>query len=184
MSYMKSPKKLLHGLFSFRHHYIMMINFTDTDVGIKDRKISLDQVLDYSKLMEGTYSVSLQKRIIDATAGKCDVFILRDKNTQNNIETLSVMYMGGDELEYKIRKIDAFIYNVSIDKSFRGKGYAGIMIQMLGEILAEKGIGKAYLAVSTDNSSAIRAYEKAGFIKVNEKFFIRSLKRNVPYYSL
>jgi glycosyltransferase involved in cell wall biosynthesis len=43
---------------------------------------------------------------------------------------------------------------------------------------------KAYLAVSTNNTSAIRAYEKVGFVTEYDSSFIRVLKVNIPYKQL
>ena len=103
---------------------------------------------------------------------------------QRSIGTVSVMYKGGNELEYRIRNVDAFIYNVKIDELFRGKGYAGIMINMLEKQLVSKGIHEAYLAVSTDNYGAIKAYKKNGFKTICEKKFVRTMRVNIPYYSL
>ena len=181
---MRSIGQILRGIISFRHHYIMKISFDDSIEAEQNSDISLVKVNDDSELVPGTYSVNLQKRIIDANPGKCDTYILKDCETKSSIGILSVMYKGGDELEYKIRDIDAFIYNVKIDENHRGKGYAGRMIAMLGECLRAKNINEAYLSVSTDNISAIKAYKKSGFEIVAEKKFIRTMKKNIPYYSL
>ena len=150
----------------------------------KDNIHDLVLVSNDSELIDGTYTISLQKKIINNNSGKCDTFILKEINTQRSIGVISVMYKGGDELEYKIRNIDAFIYNVMIDESVRGNGYAGVMIKKLGSILKNKGIREAYLAVSIDNNGAITAYRKTGFEVVEEKKFIRTMKINIPYYRL
>lgn len=181
---MRSLEQILRGIISFRHHYIMRIRFPDSCEEEIGKGMALEKVSNDSELVDGTYTVSLQRRIIKANIGKCDTFILKDKNSPKGIGILSVMYNGGNELEYRIKKIDAFIYNVMIDESVRGRGYAGVMINKLGAYLKGKGINEAYLAVSTDNQGAIRAYQKVGFETVAEKRFIRALKRNIPYYEL
>ena len=58
------------------------------------------------------------------------------------------------------------------------------MIRLLSEYLHLKSIDKVYLAVSTNNSSAIRAYEKIGFVTEYDSSFIRVLKVNIPYRKL
>ena len=68
---------------------------------------------------------------------KCDVFVFFD-SFQNIIGTLSVMYRGGNDIEYKIRNIEAFIYNVFTDEQYRGKGYAKQMINLLMLFLHKK----------------------------------------------
>lgn len=94
------------------------------------------------------------------------------------------MYRGADDLEYRIRNIDAYIFDVYVNNLHRGKGYAGEMIRQLMEYLHDKGINTAYLAVSMSNSSAIRAYKKTGFTTVADKKFVRFLKINIPYHKL
>lgn len=181
---MRSLGQILQGIISFRHHYIMKITFADSLKDESDVNLDLVKVSKESELIDGTYTTGLQKKIINENVGKCETYILKDMITQNSIGIVSVMLKGGDELEYKIRDIDAFIYNVMINESVRGRGYAGVMIKKLGLALKSKNINEAYLAVSTDNPSAIRAYQKVGFEVVGEKLFMRTLKRNIPYYSI
>ena len=179
---MRSLGQILRGIISFRHHYIMKITFSDILRDESDVNLDLIKVSKESELIDGTYTTGLQKKLIDENIGKCETYILKDMTAPKSIGIVSVMLKGGDELEYRIRNIDAFIYNVMIDKSVRGRGYAGVMIKMLGLELKSKSINEAYLAVSTDNTSAIRAYQKVGFEVVGEKWFVRTLKRNIPYY--
>lgn len=181
---MRSVRQILRGIISFRHHYIMRIIFDDFLEEEVCSNLILERVSDDAELIAGTYSVKLQKKILNVNMGKCDTFILKENNTNDSIGILSIMYKGGDELEYKIRDIEAFIYNVMIAEAFRGKGFAGIMVKMLGVQLKKKGIREAYLAVSTDNYSAIKAYQKMGFEKIAEKKFVRTLRKNFPYYCL
>ena len=95
------------------------------------------------------------------------------------------MYKNGDELEYRIRNIDAFIFNVFINEELRGNGYCGKMIQLLvSRLKMEKSISEVYLAVSEDNLAAINAYHKIGFISVYKKRFFRVLRHNIPYHIL
>ena len=106
-----------------------------------------------------------------------------DKN-ENVLGTIGVMYKGANDIEYRIRHIDAYIFSVFIKEEYRHNGYAGIMIKKLGDYLETKGIDDAYLAVSIKNKNAIRAYKKVGFEIVNQKIFLRVLKINVPYHKL
>lgn len=94
------------------------------------------------------------------------------------------MYKGSDDLEYRIRNIDAYIFDVFVNEKYRGNGYAGEMIRRLMEYLHKKGIDSADLAVSLSNTSAIRAYEKIGFTTVKDCSFARILKINIPYHAL
>lgn len=94
------------------------------------------------------------------------------------------MYRGGNDLEYRIRGIDAYIFDVYVNEAHRGSGYAGKMIRRAMEHLHQKGIDTAHLAVALTNQSAIRAYEKVGFTTEYDLRFARVLKVNVPYHKL
>ena len=59
-----------------------------------------------------------------------------------------------------------------------------VIIESLCRELSSKGIDKVYLAVSTNNESAIKAYKKSGFIVEKTSCFIRFLKINIPYREL
>ena len=162
----------------------MRMPLKNIDKKILNMSIKLKKVKDYSELIDGTYSVELQRKLIETNIGKCDTFLLQGCFEQKPIGICSVMYKNGDELEYKIRNVDAFIYNVKIDSEYRGKGYAKEMLKYVGMYLRYRGINYMYLAVSTDNINAIKAYKKTGFKIVSEKYFIRILRKNIPYHTI
>ena len=67
------------------------------------------------------------------------------------------MHKGGNEIQYRIRNIDAFIFDAFVSESYRGKSFVGEMIKCLADKELADNI-KMYLAVRTDNHSAIKAY--------------------------
>ena len=177
----KTIKVFGKNLISTYHHIIMSLPSDSMSAPLNS--LSIECITNQpEKMINGTYSIDTAKYLLSNNSGRCDVFIYHDTDN-NTIGTLSVMYRGGDDIEYKIRNIDAFIYNVYTEEKYRGNGYAKEMICLLMKYLDGKSqfINEVYLAVSTNNSSAIRAYEKAGFIKRSESSFIRILKINIPY---
>ena len=180
---MRNLRQILRGVISFRHHYIMNLKLSDLPEREFDSNDNLVLVCRGAQLIDGTYSKSLMGKIMNRNIGKYETFLLNN-SANETVGIISVMYKGGNELEYRIRNIDAFVFNVLVKENSRGRGYAGIMIEELGKHLKDRGIQEAYLAVSVDNNSAIKAYEKAGFNTVCEKKFIRVLKKNVPYHWL
>lgn len=163
-------------------HHIMSLSF-DNATSFQSN-LDLVRVTEKSEeMIDGPYSIRTAKKIVSANKGYCDVFVASDVNG-HKIGTISVMYRGGNDIEYRIRNIDAFIYNVFVDTEFRGNGYAGDMIRILMQHLYGKGINKAYLAVSTNNHKAVRAYEKVGFVTEKDLRFVRVLKINIPYWVL
>lgn len=97
-----------------------------------------------------------------------------------------VMYPGGNEFQYKVRKTDAFIFDVSVFEKFRGEGICGKMLLYLFNYLEiEKNAKEVKLAVRKNNVNAIRAYKKAGGVFVRScRFFQIARRFNIPYYTV
>ena len=170
------------NVISFFCHYIMSMSYDEMELG--DVSLSIELVTYNSEdMIDGTLKTHVLKKIVSRNKGFCDVFVF--KNHQSRVVgTVSVMYKGGREIEYKVKKIEAFIFNVYVKEAFRGNGYAGEMIKLVMEYLHEKSINEVYLAVSNNNNSAISAYKKIGFKIRLQSFFVRILKINVPYRKL
>lgn len=135
------------------------------------------------QMIDGTMDTSVLKRIVSRNKDKCDVFVFKDQEG-TVVGTLSVIYKGGVEVEYKIKNIDAFVFNVKVLENFRGRGYAGEMLLLLMDYLHKKSIDRMFLAVSTNNNSAIRAYKKIGAKIICKMSFVRALRINIPYRTL
>lgn len=164
-------------------HYIMSLECGKCRLSSENKLRPINVTDTPEQMIGGVYSLAAERRIVMKNSGKCDVYVFKDE-AGNSVGTISVMYRGGNEIEYKIRNIDAFIYNVRTDEAYRGRGYAGMMIESVCRELSSKGIDKVYLAVSTNNESAIKAYKKSGFVTEKTSCFIRFLKINIPYREL
>lgn len=140
-------RKKLQGIFSIRSHLIMCLDLMQLPQPNTLRQFNLYKVEHDTELIDGTYSVQMQQNIISHNPGLVETFVLKDKS--ETIGIMSVMYKGGNELEYKIRNIDAFVYNVLIRPEFRGNGYAGVMFILLSEYLKKKDIDKPELFIET-----------------------------------
>ena len=168
----------------FYKHHIMKLEYKETAANpdLNLCKINLDQIAEELKPIGTTVTVNNLNRLIQINIGRCEGFkLLRGGYS---IGTIWVMYKGSDDLEYRIRNIDAYIFDVFINNAYRGRGYAGEMIRQLMRYLHGKGIDTAHLAVSVSNESAIRAYKKTGFTIVKDLNFARILKINIPYHIL
>lgn len=101
------------------------------------------------------------------------------------IGRIFVMKRGGNELLYKIRKIDTYIVGLKVFEGYRGHNYAGEILTWLFENLHRNGIQDFYLMVKKDNMSAIHCYQKIGYQIIGSRYFVRLLGRiNIPYYTL
>lgn len=177
-------RRNIRKIISFRQHWIMEYKLGVNNTVCEETELRLQCVKDIVSMTDGTYSISLQKKIMDSNSEFCDVFVLVNTNSEK-IGTISLMYKNGNELEYRIRECDAFIYNVYIEPKYRNRGYAKKMIALLWNYLSsEKDITTIRLAVSKDNLNAIKTYQSVGFNTIESKFFVRFLRRNFPYYKI
>lgn len=176
------------NIFRVYTHHIMKIEY-ETVVGRQKqstytlRKIDSDSISEELEPIGTTVTASNLKHLISVNGSRCEGFVFGGIDT-SPIGTIWVMYQGADDLEYRIRNINAYIFDVYVNSKYRGKGYAGEMICEIMEYLHKKGLNTAYLAVSRRNISAIRAYKKIGFTTVADKKFVRFLKINIPYHKL
>jgi len=86
------------------------------------------------------------------------------------------------------RNTDCWLSSWWIDKSYRGKGISKLMLDWLDLLCKEKGWSKQGLGVWPDNTGAISAYLKLGFVKAATELPSRSrpgqmylpMYRNLP----
>ncbi len=84
--------------------------------------------------------------------------------------------IGGCGLTHILDEGD--IHNVMVAPAHRGKGIATMMLEKLLEEGREQGIREFTLEVRVSNGSAIRVYEKLGFVSegVRPKFYEKPLE--------
>ena len=145
--------------------------------------ITLDNLHECEK--QNDYLVSrLQKYLVEQKE-YVQGFLFRDKNKEV-VGFIWVMYAGGNEFQYRVRRTKAFIYDVCVFESYRGKGICGKMFEVLFEYLkSQKGIDQVSLAVRKNNHRALKAYNKiGGHISCSRRFIQLARKYNIPYYSV
>jgi ribosomal protein S18 acetylase RimI-like enzyme len=168
----------------FYKHHIMRLEYKETAINpdLHLCKIDLDHIAEELKPIGTTVTVNNLNRLARMNTGRCEGFKL--VKGEQSVGTIWILYKGADDLEYRIRNIDAYIFDVFVNNAYRGRGYAGEMIRQLMCHLHGKGIDTAHLAVSVSNESAIRAYKKTGFTIMKDLNFARILKINIPYHIL
>lgn len=151
------------NILQFYKHHIMKIEYKDCSHDQRDSicKIDLDHIAEELSPIGTTVTISNLNHLVRMNVGKCEGFKL--VKGEKAVGTIWVMYKGSNDLEYRIRNIDAYIFDVFVNTTYRGHGFAGEMISQVMRYLHEMGIDTAYLAVSTLNESAIKAYKKTGF---------------------
>jgi ribosomal protein S18 acetylase RimI-like enzyme len=83
------------------------------------------------------------------------LFIVLDKEQSSIVGNV---WVNVDE-----KKKRAFLYDIDLYEPFRGKGYGRASLELLEEMLREKGIESLELHVFADNSVAIGLYKKLGY---------------------
>ncbi len=179
-------KILGKNILQIYQHHVMKLNYVD--VAINERPNLSLRPIDQSTIEEELQPIGTTVTITNLThlllknGSLCEGFIFSDIGRP--VGTIWVMYQGANDIEYRIRHIDAYIFDVYVNENYRGNGYAGEMLCLLMKYLHKRGIDCSYLAVAKTNKSAIKAYKKAGFKSVADKKFARILRINIPYHEL
>jgi RimJ/RimL family protein N-acetyltransferase len=108
---------------------------------------------------------------------------IRSKLNESNSLRFAIIandeYVGNIQLTNIISNQDAEYHIFIGNKIFWNKGVAQKATHLLISYIKEKtNINEIYLFVNPDNKSAIKVYEKTGFIKVNEKIEMRLKVQN------
>ena len=79
---------------------------------------------------------------------------------------------------------EAEIGNICIVPECRGQGVGRSLIDSMLSDLKSRGVCKVFLEVESDNESAIRLYERSGFVKYNQRRDYYGPRRDALLYSL
>ena len=79
---------------------------------------------------------------------------------------------------------EAEIGNICIVPECRGQGVGRLLIDSMLSDLKSRGVCKVFLEVESDNASAIRLYERSGFVKYNQRRDYYGPGRDALLYSL
>ena len=137
---------------------------------------------DINVLKEGDFSIQNMLPYLKQEKQYSTGLLCVEELTKRPMGFIWVIRRGGNEMVYKIRNVEALISCVCVFKEYRGKNIANGMIGKVVELLREEDGTEVALGVRTDNASAIRAYEKAGFRVTGEKKYLRILRKNIPYH--
>lgn len=107
----------------------------------------------------------------------------RDSDS-NTVGHLFLMKKGGNEVLYKIRKIDSYLFALRVFSEYQGKGYGEEIMTQVIEELHNDGVDTVFLTVKKNNKQAIHIYDKLGMKAIGRKFFIRIGRYNIPYIEL
>lgn len=174
-------------LYAYYDHYVMNFDIS----GIEHKQLEdcwvaeriTEANIDYCE--NEAFSVNRMKRYMKEQPEYVDGFLFFNSKTEEPAGFVWVMYPGGNEFQYRIRRIDAFLFDVFVFPEYRGRNLCGQMFQYIFEILNIDEKKAVSLGVRTDNKSAIRAYKKAGGVVKSRKRYIQLCHRyNIPYYTV
>ena len=172
-------------VFSIYNHNIMSLNICDhkskSSLEYKYRKVALS---DIDILKRGDFSLANMLPYLKKERNYATGLLFSEVKTDCPVGYIWIIRRGGNDMTYRVRETDGLISCVCVFEEYRGRGIAGIMIDDIVKILKEDNCKEVKLGVRSDNYSAIKAYEKAGFCKVDSKCFIRILRKNIPYYKV
>ena len=174
-------RRLIHSY----HHFIMGLNLQDFHCiecnGYKWRNVTED---DIGVLKKGDFAVANMLPYLRSESKYASGLLFFEENTNVPVGYIWVIRRGGNEMSYKIRNVDGLISCVCVFSEFRGRNIANLMISRIVDILKTEGCTNVALGVNTDNTAAIRTYKKAGFEVLDEKKYLRVLRKNIPYHTV
>ena len=173
-------------IYAYYDHYLMYFDLNKIDAEYSIDKWGIDVITlnNVDKCANECFSLGRMKKYLLNNRSSVEGFLFQDKNKEK-AGFMWLMYPKCNEFQYKVRNVDAFIFDVFVFPQFRGCGLCGHMFQYVFDHLKRNEKKIIALGVRTDNTSAIRAYEKAGGVIKARKRFIQLVHRyNIPYYSV
>lgn len=173
-------------LFTVFNHIIMSTKLEK--VFANKRVYSKEATLENLNLFKkGDFSVDLMSKYLKNQKHLVKGYLFFEKDTDEPVGYAWIMRKGGNEVQYRVRRTDFFLFDLCVFQCFRGQGFASEFLSYIATDLINNfsGAGKYLsLAVRVNNIPAIKVYKKFGFLKVERKKFVRLLKINFPYYSV
>lgn len=170
-----------HFIMQLNHNAMAKKSFKIDGMQLQKKIITVDNV---SLLKNSGFSIEIMKKYLQKQADKVKGFYFYNVSSDEIVGYLFFMVQGGNEIQYKVRTTDIFIFDVYVFEQFRGKGIAGYMISSILNDIEQYEKKKICLAVRIENESAIRAYKKMAFEVIDCKKFIRVCKINIPYHKV
>ena len=177
---------LKRQLYAYYDHYLMYFDLSKNHTKYSCDSYSIESISlsNVEKCINESFAWGKMRSYLLNNRESVEGFLFQDKN-EERAGFMWLMYPKCNEFQYKVRNVDAFIFDVFVFPKFRGCGLCGSMFQYAFDHIKEKGKTTVALGVRTDNASAIRAYEKAGGVIKSRKRFIQLVHRyNFPYYSV
>ena len=81
-------------------------------------------------------------------------------DARRNIAGFAMLRILGDDVE---------LMTIAVDKKFQGKGVGEALMKACFEDLMMTPVKRMILEVAADNPSALRLYQKLGFVKISER---------------
>lgn len=174
-------------LYAYYDHYLMYFDLRDINKVSASNSWSVERITEdnIDACTNETFSVGRMKRYLREQSQYVEGYLARCKKSGKPAGFMWIMYPGGNEFQYRVRRVDAFIFDVYVFSEYRGRGLCGQMFQHVFELLRNNSKSVAALGVRTDNQSAIQAYQKAGGVIKSRRRYIQLCHRyDIPYYSV
>lgn len=96
---------------------------------------------------------------------------------------LWVLFKGSSDNRFRVRDAQAMLSAVNVYPEYRGNGYVGQMINQVFDALNSSGyaLNELRLGCRSNDKSALRGYQKVGFLTQYKKRYVRFLKLNILY---
>lgn len=168
-------------MFETFHHYLLEYDVRDYDV--QENELITEEITKENMNDVGSSIGNTTRKWISSGYPYAKGYCFRNEDNEI-VGSCWMMLKGGDEKLYRVRDHEAFLFRLEVLEQFRGKKYSKkIMNNMIG-IAKDMGFESVAFVVATKNNIALNLHGKMGAKKFGERFFVRILDRNIPYYSI
>ena len=168
-------------IFETFHHNIFELDLKKHDINISSLK--MNEITENNIEEVGNAIGNTTKKWIKNKYPYVKGFFFTDA-MHNNVGSCWIMFKGGNEKLYKVRKHESLIFRLGVEEKYRGLGYSKEILNSVVYYLKTKDINNTCLDCSTKNHIANNLYMSFGFKKIKRIFFVRLFNRNIPYFSL
>lgn len=168
-------------LFETFHHYVLELDLEHFQV--VDNELTAEPITKDNMNAVGTAVGNTTGKWIRNDYPYVRGYVFR--NEENEIVgSCWMMLKGGDEKLYKVRNTDVFMFRLEVVETYRGKKYSKKIMHKMIAMAKDLGCKKAGYVCATKNTIALRLHDGLGAKKVGERFFVRVLNKNIPYYTI
>ena len=123
----------------YRHHImsaacrdVLLLAPQPAEEELEMKRITRNNIKD---CIGGSFNVDIMTAYMESQEENVEGFVFSKKESGKTVGYVWVMYRGGNEIQYRIRHIDAFIFDLCVMPEHRGQGHSKRILAMTADYL-------------------------------------------------